>query len=164
MRELSMKYLFALGALLSLGLTSASVAVEKQINDDVGVNAVVHGFEDAWNRHDMDAFAMLFATDADFVNVIGMRWIGRDEIKQHHAASHATMFKTSTLKIGDTTVRFLKADVATARSVWTLSGITSATGQPAPTRTGILTHVLERLDGHWLIVLTQNTDISTPGG
>jgi uncharacterized protein (TIGR02246 family) len=159
-----MKYLFALGALLSLGLTSASVAVEKQINDDVGVNAVVHGFEDAWNRHDMDAFAMLFATDADFVNVIGMRWVGRDAIKQHHAASHATMFKTSTLKIEDTTVRFLKADVATARSVWTLSGITSATGQLAPMRTGILTHVLERLDGHWLIVLTQNTDISMPGG
>jgi uncharacterized protein (TIGR02246 family) len=159
-----MKYLFALGALLSLGLTSASVAVEKQINDDVGVNAVVHGFEDAWNRHDMDAFAMLFATDADFVNVIGMRWVGRDAIKQHHAASHATMFKTSTLKIEDTTVRFLKADVATARSVWTLSGVTSATGQLAPMRTGILTHVLERLDGHWLIVLTQNTDISMPGG
>ena len=159
-----MKYLFALGALLSLGLTSASVAVEKQINDDVGVNAVVHGFEDAWNRHDMDAFAMLFATNADFVNVIGMRWVGRDAIKQHHAASHATMFKTSTLKIGDTTVRFLKADVATARSVWTLSGITSATGQLAPTRTGILTHVLERIDGQWLIVLTQNTDISIPGG
>jgi hypothetical protein len=31
-------------------------------------------------------------------------------------------------------------------------------------RTGILTHVLERIDGHWLIVLTQNTDISKPGG
>jgi uncharacterized protein (TIGR02246 family) len=149
-----------LGALLSLGLTSASVAMDKQINDEVGVNAVVHGFEDAWNRHDMDAFAMLFATDADFVNVIGMRWVGRDAIKQHHAASHATMFKTSTLKFGDTAVRFLKADVATARSVWTLSGITSATGQLAPTRTGILTHVLERIDGHWLIVLTQNTDIA----
>jgi len=40
-----MKYLFALGALLSLGLTSASVAMDKQINDDLGVNAVVHGFE-----------------------------------------------------------------------------------------------------------------------
>ena len=159
-----MKSLFALGALLSLGLTSASVAMDKPINDDIGVNAVVHGFEEAWNRHDMDAFAMLFATDADFVNVIGMRWVGRDAIKQHHAASHATVFKTSTLKIEDTTVRFLKADVATARSVWVLSGIISEAGQLAPSRTGILTHVLQRIDGHWLIVLTQNTDISKPGG
>lgn len=144
-------------------MKSASVAMDKQINDDVGVNAVVHGFEDAWNRHDMDAFALLFATDADFVNVSGMRWVGRDAIKQQHAASHATIFKSSTLKIGNTTVRFLKADVATTRSVWTLSGITSETGQIASIRTGIFTNVLERIDGHWLIVLTQNTDIARPG-
>ena len=64
-----MKYLFALGALLSFVVTSASIAADKQINDEIGVNAVVHGFEDAWNRHDMDAFGALFATDADFVNV-----------------------------------------------------------------------------------------------
>ena len=158
-----MRHLFALGALLSFSVTSASVAMDKRINDEVGVNAVVHGFEDAWNRHDMDAFAMLFAPDADFVNVVGMRWVGRDAIKQHHAASHAAIFRSSTLKIGETTVHFLTADIATARSVWTLSGITSETGQPA-TRTGILTHVLERIDGHWLIVLTQNTDIAKPGG
>ena len=158
-----MRYLFALGSLLCLVVLSASVAADKQINDEAGVNAVVRGFEDAWNRHDMDAFAMLFSTDADFVNVIGMRWVGRDAIKQHHAASHATIFRSSTLKIGDTTVHFLRADVATARSVWTLSGITSETGQLVPTRTGILTDVLERIDGHWLIVLTQNTDIAKPG-
>jgi len=137
--------------------------MNNQVNDGAGVNAVVHGFQDSWNRHDMDAFAMLFAIDADFVNVIGMRWVGRDAIKQHHAASHATMFKTSTLEIGDTTIRFLKADVATARSLWTLSGITPESGQLAPTRTGILTHVLARIDGRWLIVLTQNTDITTRG-
>ena len=153
-----------IGVLLIMGVTSGSVAMDKQINDEAGVNAVVRGFEDAWNRHDMDAFAMLFATDADFVNVVGMRWVGRDAIKQHHAASHATIFKSSTLKIGDTTLRFLKADVATARSIWTLSGITSESGQLAATRTGILTHVIARIDGHWLIVLTQNTDITKPGG
>jgi uncharacterized protein (TIGR02246 family) len=152
-----------IGVLLIMGVTSGSVAMDKQINDEAGVNAVVRGFEDAWNRHDMDAFAMLFATDADFVNVVGMRWVGRDAIKQHHAASHATIFKSSTLKIGDTTLRFLKADVATARSIWTLSG-TSESGQLSPTRTGILTHVIARIDGHWLIVLTQNTDITKPGG
>jgi uncharacterized protein (TIGR02246 family) len=159
-----MKHLFVLGAMLSLIVTLTSVAADKKINDEAGVNAVVHGFEDAWNRHDMDAFAALFATDADFVNVVGMRWVGRDAIKQHHAASHATIFKSSTLRISNTTVRFLNADVATARSMWTLSGITSETGQLVPSRTGILTHVLERIDGHWLIVLTQNTDIAKPGG
>jgi uncharacterized protein (TIGR02246 family) len=136
--------------------------MDKQLNDEVGVRTVVNGFEDAWNRHDMHALAMVFATDADFVNVVGMRWVGREEIEKAHSASHATIFKTSTLKLGETTVRFLKPDVATARSVWTLSGLMSANGQVAPTRTGILTHVLVRTDGHWLIVLSQNTDIAKP--
>jgi uncharacterized protein (TIGR02246 family) len=138
--------------------------MDQPTSDEVGVNAVVHGFEDAWNRHDMDAFAKLFATDADFVNVVGMQWVGREAIKHHHAASHATIFKTSTLTIGDTTVRFLKPDVAIARSAWTLSGMTSENGQMAPMRTGILTHVLLRTDGHWLIVASQNTDIAKPAG
>ena len=92
-----------------------------------------------------------------------MRWEGREQIENNHAALHATIFKSSALKIGDTTVRFLKPDVATARSFWTLSGQMSANGQIVPTRTGILTHVLVRTNGHWLIVLTQNTNISTPG-
>jgi uncharacterized protein (TIGR02246 family) len=85
--------------------------MEKQSNDEVGVRAIVSGFEDAGNRHDMHALGMLFTTDANFV-IVGMRWVGRDAIEKHHAASHATIFKTSTLKIGDTTVRFLKPDVA----------------------------------------------------
>jgi uncharacterized protein (TIGR02246 family) len=137
--------------------------MNEQTNDDVGVRAVVHGFEDAWNRHDMDAFAKLYALDADFVNVRGLRWVGREEIIKAHAAVHATMFKASALSIGETTVRFLKPDVATARSVCTLSGQTSASGQVVPTRTAILTHALIRTGGHWLIVLSQNTDVVKPG-
>jgi hypothetical protein len=50
-----MKNLLALGALLMMGVTSASVAMDKPINEEAGVNAVVYGFVDAWNRHDMDA-------------------------------------------------------------------------------------------------------------
>src|ERR1700733_91233 len=136
--------------------------MDKQSNDEVGVRTVVDGFEDAWNRHDMSALAMFFATDADFVNVMGMRWVCREEIKNAHSASHATIFKTSTLKLGETTVRFLKPDVATARSVSPLSGQMSVNGQVAPTRTGILSHVLVRTDGRWQIVMSQNTDIARP--
>lgn len=157
-----MKSYVALEALLSLGSTSTSVAMDKQSNDELGLRTVVKGFEDAWNRHDMSALAMLFATDADFVNVIGTRWVGREEIKEAHSVSHATIFKTSKLKLGETTVRFLQPDVATARSVWSLSGLMSADEQVAPTRTGRLTHALVRADGHWLIVVSQNTDVAKP--
>lgn len=64
--------------------------------DQEAVRDVVAAFGDSWNRHDMEAFAQLFTEDADFVNVIGLWWKGRPEIKQAHEASHATMLRTAT--------------------------------------------------------------------
>jgi len=149
--------------LLGLSLTPALTAADSRLPEESAVRAIVKEFETAWNRHDMNEFAALFATDADFVNVIGQRWVGRDAIRKAHAANHATIFKTSTLEVGDTTVRFLKPDVAVARSIWTLSGETD-NGRAVPARTGILTHVLVKADGHWLIVVSQNTDIEETDG
>ena len=37
---------------------------------------VAEGLVQAWNAHDMKAFASFFADDADFVNVAGLRWKG----------------------------------------------------------------------------------------
>jgi uncharacterized protein (TIGR02246 family) len=71
----------------------------------------------------MDAFGKLFAIDADFVNVAGNWWKGRQEIQMQHAYSHGTIpadtpgfeevrryygiFKTSTLRFTQVDVRFL---------------------------------------------------------
>jgi uncharacterized protein (TIGR02246 family) len=142
--------------------TTTGVLYSKAADDEAGVGAVVRGFEEAWNRHDMDAFARLFAEDADFVNVIGARWIGRPAIKEAHQATHATMFKNSHLKIGETSVRFLKPDVAVARSVWELQGHTNPAGEAQAPRRGILTNVLVKREPGWQIVVAQNTDIVVP--
>ena len=60
--------------------------------------ALVAEVEAAWNSHDIVRFAACFATDADFVNVAGAWWRGRAEIEERHAASHADMFKNSTMQ------------------------------------------------------------------
>jgi hypothetical protein len=39
-------------------------------------------FVDAWNHRDPDALAALFDTDAEFVNVTGLWWHTRDEIRK----------------------------------------------------------------------------------
>ena len=143
---------------LAPGLLHAAAA-----DDEAAVRSVLRGFEEAWNRHDMDAFARLFTEDADFVNVRGARWIGRPAIKEAHQASHGTVFKASRLSVPETSVRFLKPDVAVARSTWDLVGHTTPTGEPQPPRKGILTNVLVKGDGGWQIVVTQNTDIVPPG-
>lgn len=123
------------------------------------VRQVVYAFAECWNRHDMNTFAELFAPDAEFVNVVGLWWKGKDEIKKAHERTHATLFKNSRLAIKDVSVRFPAAGIAVARSRWVLEGHVSPEGAPLPPRSGILLTVLEHRSGAWLIIDSQNTDI-----
>lgn len=116
-------------------------------------------FADAWNRHDMDAFAALFAQDAQFVNVVGLWWKGAAEIKAAHEATHKTMFKDSRLDILQTETRQADHNVALTRAHWRLSGHIGPAGETLPPRTGLLLAVLHRHDDKWLIIDAQNTDI-----
>jgi uncharacterized protein (TIGR02246 family) len=123
------------------------------------VAQVVNAFADCWNRHDMDAFARLFAPDAEFVNVVGLWWKGREEIRKAHQPTHDTMFKNSRLTLSRISVRFPSGDISIARCRWILEGHVSPEGSPLPTRNGILLNVLARTDGSWSIIDSQNTDI-----
>jgi len=125
----------------------------------VKVTNTVHAFAECWNRHDMEAFAELFTPDAEFVNVVGLWWKGRDEIKKAHEFTHATMFKDSQLTISDVSVRFPAETIAIARCRWVLEGHVSPEGKTLPARNGILVHVLSRNLETWSIMDSQNTDI-----
>jgi ketosteroid isomerase-like protein len=140
-------------------------------NDAEEVRSVVAGFATAWNHHDMDAFGKLFATDADFVNVAGTRWVGRKEIQAQHAYSHGAIpqsalpkenpryygiFKHSTMAFGHIGVRFLRKDVALARVDWELRG----DARTQDVRHGVFLFVLTRQNEGWLIATAQNTEIN----
>jgi uncharacterized protein (TIGR02246 family) len=127
--------------------------------DTSKVTGVVNAFAAAWNRHDMEAFAQLFAADAEFVNVVGLWWKGRAEIRRAHEVTHASMFKNSRLTILDTSVRFPLPQLAIARSRWRLEGHVGPDGQALPPRMGILLNVLIVDDGSWAIIDSQNTDV-----
>lgn len=141
-------------------------------NDEDGVRKIVAGFPESWNRHDMEAFGKLFAADADFVNVAGNWWKGREEIQAQHAFSHGTIpadtkgfeaarayygiFKASTLRLTQIDVRFLRSDVAVAHASCELLGDART---PNP-RHCVLTFVLTRQDGNWFIAAAHNTEIN----
>jgi len=59
--------------------------------DEQAVRKVVNDFAETWNRHDMNALGALFAPNADFVNVGGLWWRGRQEIQTRHAFLHAAI-------------------------------------------------------------------------
>jgi len=142
-------------------------------NDAQDVRIVVAGFATTWNRHDLDAFGKLFAPDADFVNVAGVLWTGRQSIQAQHAYSHGTIpadspgfseedrryygiFKSSTLRFDQIDVRFLRKEVAIAHVNWELLD-DARTQNP---RRGVFIFVLTRQNAAWLITAAQNTEIN----
>ncbi len=123
------------------------------------VSRIVDAFAATWNRHDMSAFAQLFAEDAEFVNVVGLWWKGRAEIQGAHEFTHQTMFRNSRLSIREVATRFPMPGIAIARCRWTLEGHLSPEGDELPARNGILVNTLQQLDGAWKIIDSQNTDV-----
>ncbi len=123
------------------------------------VIGVVNAFAETWNRHDMNAFADLFSEDAEFVNVVGLWWKGRTEIRDAHASTHRSIFKNSRLSLQEAATRFPVPGLAIARCRWTLEGHVAPDGKPLPARNGVLVNTLQRFGGTWLIIDSQNTDI-----
>jgi len=164
MRRLALK-IGRLSLLASLGVSSvlvaARVAAETQPrpSERQAIEAAANTFAEAWNRHDMNAFAELFAPDANFVNVIGLHWKGRAEIKTAHQELHATRMKDSRLTIENASSRFLRPDVGLVHATWTLVGDTGLGSAAQPPRHGVLSLVLTKEGGRWLIAAAQNTDI-----
>ena len=123
------------------------------------VKRIVEAFAESWNKHDMNAFAELFSPDAEFVNVVGIWWKGRAEIKAAHEFTHQTLFKNSLLTITELSVRFPTPQIAIARCRWKLEGHVTPEGSPLPVRNGILLNILRYEGSKWFIIDSQNTDL-----
>ena len=161
--------LAAVTVFYSLLIPCVSAAANKNVED---VRNVVAAFATTWNRHDLDEFGKLFAPDAEFVNVAGLLWTGRQSIQAQHAYVHGAIpanspgfseedrpyygiFKNSALKFDRIDVRFLRKEVAISHVNWELLG-DARTQKP---RRGVFIFVLARQNFGWLIAAAQNTEI-----
>ena len=147
---------FAAATVIALAGLSAQAADrsrdEAEIRDLVQVRQ-----QAAWNRHDGSAYAALFAEDGDVVNVVGWWWRGRAEIEQKLSAGFAFVFRDSILTIDRVDLRFLGADVAVARTHWTMKGAKTPPSMPEP-REGVQMITVQKRGGQWLMVAFQNTN------
>jgi len=119
------------------------------------------GLADAWNHHDMPAFAGLFHDDAAFVNVAGAYLHGRGEIERTHAAAHDGLFRDSNLTAWPQDARSVGPDVIIAHVRSELRGDDRA---PGGVRQAIMTLVIERRGSQWKIVTAHNTNVLAAHG
>jgi uncharacterized protein (TIGR02246 family) len=127
--------------------------------EEEGVRKTVMGFEEAWNTHDMKLLATLFQEDAEFINVVGMHWRGRDAIVKAHAIFHEIMFKDCRLKTDSIETRALGSDHALAVVTTTQDGFTTPDGQVMPKAQTKQTYVLAKGPTGWQFVHGQNVRI-----
>ncbi len=127
--------------------------------DDQTIRKTVAGFEEAWNAHDMKALGKLFAEDAEFINVVGMHWRGRDAIVAAHAAFHETAFRDCRLKTDAVEVRSLGGGHAVAVATVTQDGYTTPAGQVVPKGQFRMTFVLSKTSDGWKIAHGHNVRV-----
>jgi uncharacterized protein (TIGR02246 family) len=130
--------------------------------DEQAIQAVLHGYCNAWNRHDMKALAELFTDDAHWVNIVGMHWPGKKAVVGAHEAYHCTFFQTTDIDLADVQIRVLAPDVAAAVVLLNVGSFTPPDGIPRPKADNRLSLILTKHDGQWRIAHGHNTVID-PG-
>lgn len=129
--------------------------------------SIITGFQQAWNVHDAEALAELCVEDAQFVNVTGLWWSNRQQIRTAHQFGFDHIFGASHMTVGRTEVRMLGEDHALVHARVTVTGQQTSDGQTAGDRRTIFTFVVARLTDDqgtlWRAVSAQNTDV-VPGG
>jgi uncharacterized protein (TIGR02246 family) len=124
---------------------------------------VVVRFVDAWNHRDPEALAALFDDDAEFVNVVGLWWHTREEIRKAHAYGLTRIFKDSWLEATDVRVKRLSEQIAVVHARMTLTGQTAVgeitTRRP---RSNVMSFVVHQTPAGWHCASAHNTDV-VPG-
>lgn len=133
--------------------------------DEEAIKAVLATYEETWNKHDMNAWGKLFTDDVDYVNRAGGWWKGNRANVEGHEAIHEAMKKQKqkmTWSAAVEKISFLSSDIALVHATSKWPGFTLPSGEEVKDLRGIMTLVMVKQDGKWLIRALHNTLVSAP--
>jgi uncharacterized protein (TIGR02246 family) len=143
-------------AVVVLAITAPSLVLAQTKSDETAIRHLPQAFCAAWNRHDGHALAQVMADDVDFVTV-GAMWLhGRPDFEKYHVRLLSGRFNQSTMTLLQTAVRFLRPEVAIVHWSWKIVGDRNPDGTSRAPRYGLITMVVEKRGGNWLVVASQN--------
>ena len=146
-------------AFAGLFVVAAAAAGQRDQPSDVArdreqITAILGRWENAWNTHDMAAFASLFHEDGVWVLWTGEVWAGRRAIEEGHAAVHKTIFRNSIQREHLEELTFVGPDAAVVRFCSVLTGSEQSPNEPIRSRKFL---VVTRRQGAWKMSWGQNT-------
>lgn len=153
MKKLKVLYccLFVLASIFSYSQTDEK-AIQSQITQMVS----------DWNTHDFKNMESYMTEDVEWINIVGMWWKGRKEVMAAHRGNFEAFFKGVPFTKKSFKTRFLAKDVAIATLICSVGEFFPPDGvnhgnNRMPASDDILTLVLIRKDGKWMITSGQNT-------
>jgi len=133
--------------------------------DEEAINKVLATYVETWNKHDMTAWGALFTDDVDYVNRGGGWWKSNTENVEGHKLIHDRLVKQKqkmTYKSSVAKITLLKPDLALVHATWEWPGFTRASSEEMKDSRGMITMVMVKRGGEWLIRALQNTVTTAP--
>ena len=127
--------------------------------DEVLINRAIGALEDAWNRHDAQALAGLFAEESDFTDAWGVRAEGRSGVEEYYVPLFETTFRESRLMFEDVRIRFVRPDIAAVDVKWEMTGATDPAGNPRQPRKGLMNLIMAKEPHGWEIKVMHDMDM-----
>jgi uncharacterized protein (TIGR02246 family) len=148
------KFILAVLSLVSSSARPSRAQMHSNMDaDSAGIKQCVAAWEDAWNRHDAHATATAYVEDGDFSSTTGIPSHGWKELEAHYNEIFTTFLKdahrTDTVK----SIRFLGPDIASVDIDWQMTGARTRDGKDAPNRKGLLTWIVTKHNGQWMITI-----------
>jgi uncharacterized protein (TIGR02246 family) len=150
-----MKKYMSIYFLIAFSITSSVSAIDA--TDNKMINEIIEHFTIAWNYHEGHGSADYYAEDADFVNIFGMAFAGKQEIETRHVKIHEAFLKGYTFEVVNLRLREAAPDLVIAHVYWKVSNAQKPEESPMK---GIFTHVILKKQDKWEIAASQNTQIS----
>ncbi len=149
-----MKKYFKLSLFFILSFNSLVALDDNERNE---IDKIINHLTHAWNDCEGKGFGDYYSEDADFVNIFGTAFSGKQEIEIRHVKILETFLRGSRFEVIDTKVREAKSEVVISQVFWKVTNISSPR---AESMKGIFTHTFIKSNGIWEITATQNTLIS----
>ena len=121
--------------------------------DSAAIKQCVAAWEDSWNRHDAHATAMRYVEDGDFSSTTGIPSHGWKELEEHYNAIFTTFLKDAHRTDVVKSIRFLTPEIASVDIDWQMTGAKTRDGQDVPIRKGLLTWIVTKHNGQWMITI-----------
>ncbi len=153
--------------LLAAGLTAALLPAawpqdKAQGANEAAIRRTVADFDQSFSSHNAHGTAMTFAEDGDFTNMLGVHKRGRKDIEERFTALYAGTLKQARRTDTVRSIRFMTPEVAVVDADTVITNTRGAGGSIIPLRKGLMTVVMTKHDGMWLIAVFHEAEYPRP--